>query len=668
MTLALIITTYNRPEYLRKCFDSILRSDIPAGTTILISDDCSDDKETLNLIHDFKLAKCQVIKLFHDEKKKIYGSLDAALDYLVANYEIEKFINLDSDAVIRNDYFSKILALHSNFSGAIVTGFHCQTKNDDGSERHEVIDVYDTFCTKRSVGGINMVFSFYKLHEYIYPALQECIQNNGGNWDQIACRNSVNDGFPIVVSIPSLVQHIGINSSMGHSAYEKPDTADSFIALKLPMVTCVVIDCYLIKRATEALDKSCKDIEFGNAIILTSIPNNDPRIIIIPPLTSKEAYSEFVIKNLHKYIKTEFALIVQHDGYVVNALAWDNDFLNYDYIGAPWWYAEGNNVGNGGFSLRSKKLLEVTANLLSEKTTIDCHPEDDVICRQNYEKLGKRGIKFAPMELAKKFSIEGWGTTDRVYENQFGFHGGSVIFRNIPNGVDTIIINQFQGLGDVMFMITIARKYIEQGFKVLWPINSLFLDIQKHYPDIDFIDMNLLKLNYNNRYPYKVSNCWVMPFRFSDYLVGVKYRDCMKSKYMYVGDNWETWKDKAEIKFDTRKALALFNILGIKHGEKFTLINRKFRSDFSGEADIVMDLDNRNIEMTPIEGFTLMDWYLVIMAASSIHTVGTSIIYLLELLNLKKSTQIHIYLREPDEKDFGNYEYIMQKHSYIFHH
>jgi hypothetical protein len=81
-----------------------------------------------------------------------------------------------------------------------------------------------------------------------------------------------------------------------------------------------------------------------------------------------------------------------------------------------------------------------------------------------------------------------------------------------------------------------------------------------------------------------------------------------------------------------------------------------------------MDLDQRNIEMEPVEGFTMMDWYLVIMAASSIHTVGTSIIYLLELLNLKKETQIHIYLREPDEKDFANYEYIMKKHSYIFHH
>ena len=83
MTLALIITTYNRPEYLRKCFDSILRSDIPRGTVVLISDDCSDDKETIDMINGFAVKGCKVVRIFHKEKKNIYGSLDASLDFLV---------------------------------------------------------------------------------------------------------------------------------------------------------------------------------------------------------------------------------------------------------------------------------------------------------------------------------------------------------------------------------------------------------------------------------------------------------------------------------------------------------------------------------------------------------------------------------------------------------
>ena len=56
-------------------------------------------------------------------------------------------------------------------------------------------------------------------------------------------------------------------------------------------------------------------------------------------------------------------LIIQHDGFILNHKAWDNEFLNYDYIGAPVYWM-GNKlieVGNGGFSLRSKKLLKIIA-------------------------------------------------------------------------------------------------------------------------------------------------------------------------------------------------------------------------------------------------------------------------------------------------------------------
>ena len=82
--------------------------------------------------------------------------------------------------------------------------------------------------------------------------------------------------------------------------------------------------------------------------------------------------------NLNNYIDSDFVLIIQDDGHIVNPHLWDNEFLNYDYIGAPWpnnkkWknrfskYDEKvssniirnfnlNNIGNGGFSLRSKNF------------------------------------------------------------------------------------------------------------------------------------------------------------------------------------------------------------------------------------------------------------------------------------------------------------------------
>jgi len=50
------------------------------------------------------------------------------------------------------------------------------------------------------------------------------------------------------------------------------------------------------------------------------------------------------------------------------------------------------------------------------------HPEDIALCVWNKDLLEKEGIRFAPPELAAKFSIEG---EDWIYEKQFGFHGFS---------------------------------------------------------------------------------------------------------------------------------------------------------------------------------------------------------------------------------------------------
>lgn len=132
-------------------------------------------------------------------------------------------------------------------------------------------------------------------------------------------------------------------------------------------------------------------------------------------LKSKEEYSEFVIKKLPDYIQTDFVLIVQYDGYIIKPEAWADEFLQYDYIGAPWWFMHSNNVGNGGFSLRSKAMLNAC------KIITDCHPEDGMI-REHRQELEAMGIKFAPEEIAARFSWEHNGKYE-VYKGSFGFHG-----------------------------------------------------------------------------------------------------------------------------------------------------------------------------------------------------------------------------------------------------
>jgi hypothetical protein len=84
------------------------------------------------------------------------------------------------------------------------------------------------------------------------------------------------------------------------------------------------------------------------------------------------------------------------------------------------------NVGNGGFSLRSRRLMEIVA---TDPAITTYHPEDVAICRTHRRHLERaHGIRYAPEEAARRFSIEGYKQPGRTYTNEFGFHGRRVKF------------------------------------------------------------------------------------------------------------------------------------------------------------------------------------------------------------------------------------------------
>lgn len=214
--------------------------------------------------------------------------------------------------------------------------------------------------------------------------------------------------------------------------------------LELPNVTLVCVTSVNVQRAIKALQYSVKNIEFKNVLLLTSeecvLDNID--VIKINPILNTDEYSKFIVYELHKYINTEFALIIQEDGFVVNAEQWDGLFLEYDYIGAPWPIPEddfsfkdsyGNlqRVGNGGFSLRSKKLLRLASELDIEwKSYFGFYNEDGFFCCHNKHIYEANGCKFAPIDVASKFSFE-----TPIPENNgiltFGFHGKNHNYNNL---------------------------------------------------------------------------------------------------------------------------------------------------------------------------------------------------------------------------------------------
>lgn len=136
----------------------------------------------------------------------------------------------------------------------------------------------------------------------------------------------------------------------------------------------------------------------------------------IPALNGIDAYSDFMLKRLGAFVRTAHALVIQWDGFILNPDLWQENFLQYDYIGLPWYHGgHPGMVGNGGFSLRSKRLLDA----LTQYELPSGEPEDMVICVTLREQLEhQHGIRFAPLEVAQAFGCE-YGAWRRA----FGFHG-----------------------------------------------------------------------------------------------------------------------------------------------------------------------------------------------------------------------------------------------------
>ena len=146
-----------------------------------------------------------------------------------------------------------------------------------------------------------------------------------------------------------------------------------------------------------------------------------------------EAYTSFLLRDLNQHIQTPFVLVTQWDGYVTHPGMWSDEFLDYDYIGAVWYWFPENKVGNGGFSLRSKRLLEAMCDPQFELLhSLDGKKlgEDELICRVYRSVLEQKfGIRFPPESIAHRFAYERSAPTLPT----FGFHGLFNFWREVSD-------------------------------------------------------------------------------------------------------------------------------------------------------------------------------------------------------------------------------------------
>ena len=211
--------------------------------------------------------------------------------------------------------------------------------------------------------------------------------------------------------------------------HASPTVPASANPVEIEHTTLLVLDHANHALAQRALALSLSGCCFEHVKWLTD------RMIVVPgvetvvtaPILSHADYSRFMVKELLAYVDTDHVLVVQWDGHVVNPAAWSPEFLLFDYIGARWdnalhRKAAHHNVGNGGFSLRSRALLEA----LQDPAIVVTSAEDVTICRQYRNFLEDRhGIVFAPDDIADRFAFEHLEQPSMP----FGFHSVSNLAR-----------------------------------------------------------------------------------------------------------------------------------------------------------------------------------------------------------------------------------------------
>jgi hypothetical protein len=267
--------------------------------------------------------------------------------------------------------------------------------------------------------------------------------------------------------------------------------------------------------ALRAIVKSYAEMPGARALLLSPAkPDATPewvRHVPIQPFGYME-YSLFILYVLHHFIETEFALIVQDDGWVLSGKNWRSEFLDYDIIGAPvhlarvigpsgdmyhtgfqWEQFVGQPntrvevVYNGGFTLRSKKLLtaprqlglpvlippvsNIVGPVWKMQWNADVVLEDVHLCTVMRSELEQAGIRFAPLELARDFAVEQVG--GKIHENLdfgclFGQHSKYRRLISVDPHVVRYTVDKDRAAG-IHGEDRILRLFESRGIGVEWP-------------------------------------------------------------------------------------------------------------------------------------------------------------------------------------------------------
>lgn len=242
-------------------------------------------------------------------------------------------------------------------------------------------------------------------------------------------------------------------------------------------------------------------------------------------------------------------------------------------------------------------------------------------------------------------------------------------FLNENKNIDKVIINQFYGIGDILFIEPILRWLNGKGLEVIFPIQDQNIWIKENIDYVKFVKKSEFNIDYE-RFDYGLAvvdgqlqeDTLYLPTRFSEQIYQNRNHDdytisrtCMTDKYRVLGLDINMWRD-LRFKRNYEKEQNLKNIIldGIEGEYDFCNIfyggidpgsNNNIYHRIKEERPIV--------NMKIIDGFSLIDWCTIIEGATKVHTVSTSLLFVVHMIRNEKS-KYYVYPRFPEEIDLYN--------------
>jgi hypothetical protein len=230
-----------------------------------------------------------------------------------------------------------------------------------------------------------------------------------------------------------------------------------------------------------------------------------------------------------------------------------------------------------------------------------------------------------------------------------------------------IYIRQYGGLGDIFFLQKLVNNFIDLGYdEIIWPVIKHYEYLKEYnenekikYISIDSMSDELQNLYLQNTISKVNDTSLYLPIDKLCHVEG-NCNNFMEQKYHSFQLNFNDWQKYCKFKRYPERENKCREYFGIDKGDKFIFVNNIFASPpetYIREMNYSTNFKIVEHKLEHLNMFKFFDFSWLLENAEEIHTVETSLCYLIECLDTKAS--LNLYSRKINGyNQYLNFDYI----------